>query len=107
MVLDWLEKCMISSVGLNRGLDLLLWLLFWEMVNIDVEMICFVDVEDDDKLFFSLMEDFMWFNDGLDDEDDMLLVSVFYGGVDDEDDVLLVSVFYIEELFVKSIDGVD
>lgn len=106
-VLDWLEKRMISSVGPNRGPDSLLRLSFRETANIDAEMTCSADAEDDDKLLLSLTEDFMWPNDGSDDEDDMLLASVPYGGADDEDDVLLASVPYTEELSAKSTDGVD
>lgn len=98
---------MISSVGQNRGPDSLLRLSLRETANIDAEMTCSADAEDDDKLLLSLTEDLMWPNDGSDDEDDMLLASVPYGGADDEDDVLLASVPYTEELSAKSTDGVD
>lgn len=54
-------------------------------------MICFFDVYDDIELFFSLTEDFNEIDDILDDEDDALLVSLFY----------------LEELFTKTIDEVD
>ena len=63
--------------------------------------------DDDDNLLLSLTEDFMWPNDGADDEDDVLPASVPHSGADYEDDVLLASVPYTEELSAKSSDDGD
>ena len=55
-VLDWLEKRMISSVGLERGPDSTLRLSLKETAIREAEMSCFSDY--DDELLLSLIEDF-------------------------------------------------
>ena len=57
-VLNWLEKRIISSVGPDRGPDSLVRLSFQEKSTTDVEMTYFSEIDDEDALILSVMEDF-------------------------------------------------
>lgn len=75
-VLNWLEKRIISSFGPDRCPASLVLLSFQEKSTTDIEMTSFSEIDDEDALILSVMEDFPGSTERGDEEDDALLASL-------------------------------